>query len=76
MLCRNLEDNGENSAEDGGLACEILEGRLKTLFRAVAIFIVKILWFWSAGAEESAMINKIPELLEGNLCITGIIDAS
>ena len=29
MLCRSLEDNVENSAEDGGLACEISEGRLK-----------------------------------------------
>ena len=31
MLCRSLEDNVENSAEDGGLACEISEGKLKTL---------------------------------------------
>ena len=60
MLCRNLEDNVENSAEDGGLACEISEGRLKTFFRATAILIVKILWFWLAGAKESAVINKIP----------------
>ena len=37
MLCRNLEDNVENSTEDGGLACEISEGKLKTLFRAIAI---------------------------------------
>ena len=34
MLCKSLEDNVENSAEDG---CEISEGRLKTLFRAIAI---------------------------------------
>jgi hypothetical protein len=34
-----LEDSVENSAEDGGLACEISEGRL----RAVAFLIVKIL---------------------------------
>ena len=33
MLCRSLENNVENSAEDGGLACEISEGKLKTLFR-------------------------------------------
>jgi hypothetical protein len=33
-----LEDNVENSAEDGGLACETPEERLKTLFRAIAIF--------------------------------------
>ena len=37
MLCRSLEDNVENSAEDGGLACEISEGKLKTLFRAIAM---------------------------------------
>jgi hypothetical protein len=43
MLCRNLEDNVENSAEDGGLACEISKGRLKTLFRVIDILIVKIL---------------------------------
>ena len=43
MLCRSLEDNVENSAEDGGLACEISEGRLKTVIDVVAILIVKIL---------------------------------
>jgi hypothetical protein len=59
-----LEDNVEKSAEDEGLACEIPEGKLKTLFRAIAILILKILWFWLAGAEESAVINKIPELLK------------
>jgi hypothetical protein len=59
-----LEDNVENSAEDGGLASEISERKLKTLFRAIAILIEKILWFWLAGAEESAVINKIPELLK------------
>ena len=64
MLYRSLEDNVEISAEDGGLACEISEGKLKTLFRAIAALIVKILWFWLAGAEESAVINKIPELLK------------
>ena len=37
MLCRSLEDNFENSAEDGGLAYEISEGKLKTFFRAIAI---------------------------------------
>jgi hypothetical protein len=58
-----LEDNVENSAEDGGL------------FRAIAILILEILWLWLAGAEESAVINKIPELLSRKLCITGTIDA-
>jgi hypothetical protein len=60
MLCSILEDNVENSAEDGSLACEISEGKLKTLFRVIAILIGKILWFWLAGAEQSAVINKIP----------------
>jgi hypothetical protein len=45
MLCRSLEDKVENSVEDGALACEISEGRLKALIRAIAILIVKILWF-------------------------------
>ena len=27
------------------------------------------------GSEESAVINKIPELLKQNLCATGTIDA-
>ena len=75
MLFRSLEDNVENSAEDGGLASEISEGRLKTLIGAIAIFIEKILSFWLAEAEESAMINKIPELLKQKLCITRTIDA-
>ena len=43
MLCRSLDDHVKNIAEDGGLACEISEGRLKTLFRVIAILIVKIL---------------------------------
>jgi hypothetical protein len=43
MLCRSLEDNVKNKAEDGGLVCEISEGKFKTLFRAIAVLIVKIL---------------------------------
>ena len=74
MLCRSLEDV-ENSAEDGGLAYEISEVKLKTLFRAIAVLIGKILWFWLAGAEESVVINKIPELPKQKLCITGTINA-
>jgi hypothetical protein len=62
MFYRSLEDNVENSAEDGGLTCSM--GRLKTLIRAAAILIVKILWFWLAGAENSAVINKILELVK------------
>jgi hypothetical protein len=64
MLCRSLEDNVENSAEAGGLTCETSEGKLKTLFRAIVTLIAMILWFWLAGAEESAGINKIPELVK------------
>jgi hypothetical protein len=42
----------------------ISEAKLKTLFRVIAILIGKILWVWLAGAEESAVINKISELLK------------
>jgi hypothetical protein len=31
MFCRSLEDNVESSANNGGLACETSEGRLKIL---------------------------------------------
>jgi hypothetical protein len=31
--------------------------------------IVNILWFWLDRAEESAVINQIPELLKQHLCI-------
>jgi hypothetical protein len=64
MLFRSLEDTVENSAEDGALACEISEEKLKTLFRIIVALIVKILWLWLAGAEESAVINKIPKPLK------------
>jgi hypothetical protein len=74
MFCRSLEDNVENSADDGGLACEISEGRLKTLIRAIAMLIVRILWFLLVVAKESAVINKIPELKQ-NFCIAGSTDA-
>ena len=72
-MYRSLEDNVENSAEDGGLACEISEGKLKTLFRTIAVLIVRILWFWLAGAEESAVINKIPELPSKNFALLGLL---
>jgi hypothetical protein len=75
MLCRSLEDNVENSAEDGGLTCEVSEGKLKNLFRAIGILefdysVVLVNW-----GEESAVIKKIPELLKQNLCITETINA-
>jgi hypothetical protein len=52
MLCRSWEDIVENSAEDGGLTCESSEGKLKTLFWAIAFLIVKILWFWLAQKNQ------------------------
>jgi hypothetical protein len=67
-----LEDNVESSEDNEELACEISEVRLKTQGH---VLIVRLLWFWLFGAEESALINKIPELLKRNLCITRTIDA-
>jgi hypothetical protein len=45
MFYRSLEDNAENSANDRGLACEVSEGRLKTLINDVSTLIMRILWF-------------------------------
>jgi hypothetical protein len=75
MFYRILEDNVENSAEDRCLACEISERKWKTLISAIAILIVKIIWFWLGGAKESAVTYMIPELLKQKLCITGTIDS-
>jgi hypothetical protein len=49
-----LEDNIENSAENGGLACEISEGKLKTLFRAIAILDCK-------NCEDSVVLVSCDE---------------
>jgi hypothetical protein len=53
MFCGSLEDNIENNENNGGLACEISEGRLNTLSRPVVVLIVKSLWLWLITAEES-----------------------
>ena len=36
---------------------------------------VQDLWFWSARAKESAVINEKPEPLKQRLCFTGTADA-
>lgn len=46
----------ENSANDGGLACEISEN----------------LWFWAVGAEEFAVNKQRTESLKRGLGFTGI----
>jgi hypothetical protein len=46
---------------------------VKFLFRAVAILIMKILWFWLAGAEESAVINKIPEIIKQTFVLVRLL---
>jgi hypothetical protein len=47
--------------EDGLVKFQREDSRL---ISAVGVLIVKVLWFWLAGAEESAVVNKIPELLK------------
>jgi hypothetical protein len=50
LFHKNLEDkNVESNAEDGGLACEVSEGSLKTLLEPVVIlyFDYLILVSWS-----------------------------
>jgi hypothetical protein len=58
MFYRSLEDNVEDSVKVEGQACEISEGRLKTLIRAVAILIGKILWFRLAGVKNQLLLRK------------------
>ena len=67
-----MEDNVKNSAKDGGLACEISEGKIKDFYSG-HVLIVKILWFWLAGAEESAVSNKIPEPLKRTFMLLGLL---
>jgi hypothetical protein len=35
--------------------------------------IVKILWFWLAGDEESVVINNIPEQLKQNFVLLRLL---
>ena len=45
MLYRSLEDNVENRVEDGGLACEVSEGKLKTFQGTLLFWSLIIMWF-------------------------------
>lgn len=66
--------NPVGRADDRGVPCEISEGRLTSLDTwGHCIFGIKPLWFWSAGAGESAMIYKRPKI-KWNHCFAGIID--
>jgi hypothetical protein len=48
-----------------GCCVEAWKIMLRTVQKMEAIAtLIKILWFWLAGAEESAVINKIPKLLK------------
>lgn len=54
IFCRSLKNkNGESSAEDRGLACEVAEGS-KDCTRQF----VWNSWFWLAGDKELAATNK------------------
>ena len=68
LLCRILEDkNVENNADNGAVTYEgSEESRYSTRPSCV-----KNLWSLSAGAEGSAVINKIPEPPKWYLCLLG-----
>ena len=60
MIYEILENkNVGSNADDEGLACEASEENLKTLSGPCAILISDSV-FWLGGAQESAVINKIP----------------
>ena len=46
-----------------GLTCEISTESLKTISGCL-LFSFKILSFWKAEAEESAVVNKLTEVLQ------------
>lgn len=65
-MCRSLEDkNVEGRADIGSLACEASE-KFKDSIRAICYFELR---FWGSGAEASAVIKEIPELLKRNLAL-------
>lgn len=73
LFCGSLGDkNCESNADDGGLAYEVPKwsSRVRDCQRC-SLFWVESLWFWSAGAEEAAVINRRPEPLKWNLCFPG-----
>lgn len=63
LFCRSLDyENAERNAGNGDLVCADSVGSLrvpKDSIRTVCM-IALILWVWSAGAEESVVINKRP----------------
>ena len=74
MFYRSLEGkNIQSCEEDEGLTCENSEESLKTLLESFVIFLPKIIWFWLAGTEEAAVINKIPELLKLKFVLLGYL---
>lgn len=73
--CENSEDNAEIRADSRGLVFVVSEeslSPLKTIWGPIHIWI-KNLWFWSAGAEELAFINKRSEPQKWNLGFVGTI---
>lgn len=56
--CGNLDNNAESSADDGGLTCEVLERKKKSIKVVDVLFCINNLWFQSVGTKESAVIKK------------------
>lgn len=64
LLYEGLEDRNLRAMPKMEAWLVNFRGKIKDTVKVVWI---KILWLWSARAEESAVVNKISELLEGNL---------
>lgn len=70
--------NAEFCCDNGSLTCKILEVVLRVPYRlccGLLIISIKILWSWSARAEELTVINNRPALPKWNLCFNGIINS-
>jgi hypothetical protein len=55
------------------MEASLVKFQRKDSYQGRDVLIVKILWFWLAGAEESAVINKIPELLKQIFVLLGLL---
>lgn len=70
--------NAEFCCDNGSLTCKILEVVLRVPYRlccGLLIISIKILWSWSARAEELTVINNRPALPKWSLCFNGIINS-
>lgn len=78
MVYRSLEDTdiGSNADDDEGLFYDVSNESKDSPKTLDVLLCHKSVMSAQVGFEESAVINKRPELLKQNLCFIGTIDTS